>query len=516
MVIKKSKSNLFIYGTLIFFVALYVSFDRKVFDVIVHSAYNDFMSNDFGFSTARNLIDTGGNQEHQDVLLKLRVLANNLYNFYSYKLHNHKYNNLQNIDISIKFSNLKKILNDRSKAIARGYLDGSSFVNASITHDGKTYKAKIRLKGDLPDHWLGKRRMSLRIVLKNGETIFGFSKFSIHKPQARQHPYEQAFQEVLRQGGNITAIHKYASVSVNGEDWGVMNVEENISKEFLEKQKLKDSIVFRFSDDRKWLRYDESVVDGFPNYRYSDPKLIATILKQRKYLKNELNRKRYTYVLEERLKSNHSKLYSVEQHMRALFASLEWKDQHTLADSNSRYYLNPYTLQLEPITTDQGFFSLINEKLDTYLNRIYLGIPYTQVLSMFDELNYENIFIKVLELFDNIEGRLNQYGKYFPLDAYKHDDILLQNIEFITSNKYELYEKLKNYNTNNKVVEKFKELPSNIQAKYFIDHLHVRHYDDGKLLIFNLLPDEVLVSKIVVGGDFHRICGSCYSRVYAR
>ena len=497
MVIKSRKSHLFIYSVLIILTAFYFSFDRKVLTVVARDVYSGFMSDDPGFSTARNLVDTGGDNKHQSIFLKLQSIASNAYEIILYKLRNNQHNDLKNIDISIKFSNFKKILNDRSKAIEKGYLDGPSVVNATINHDGKSYKAKVRLKGDLGDHWLSKYRMSLRISLKNGETILGFNKFSIHKPRARQYPYEQAFQEILRRGGNITAIHKYANISVNGEDWGVMNIEENISKEFLEKQKLKDSLVFRFSDDKKWLRYDKSVIDNFPYYRYSDSKLIATISKQRKYLKNELNRKRYTYVLEERLKTQHPELYSVEPHMRAFFASLLWNNYHTLSDSNSRYYFNPYTLQLEPITTDQGMFSLVTEELDKNLNRVYLTETYDQVLSSFSD--YKNkYFSEVLGRFDNIEGELNQYRKYFPLDAYKQDDVLLQNVDLITKDKVKLYKWLKNYSIND---EKVKENPTNAQAKDFLDHLHVRHYDDGRLLIFNLLPDKVRVNRIVFGGN---------------
>jgi len=502
MIIKGSKSHLFIYSFLIILAVFYFSFDRKVLTVAAHDAYSGFMADDPGFSSARNLVDTGGDNKHQSMFLKLQLMANNAYEIILYKLRNNQHNDLKNIDISIKFSNFKKILNDRANAIPKDYLDEPSEVNTTISYDGKTYKAKVRLKGDLGDHWLSKHRMSLRVSLKNDETIFGFNKFSIHKPRARQHPYEQAFQETLKQGGNITAIHKYANINVNGEDWGVMNIEENISKEFLEKQRLKDSLVFRFSDDRKWLRYNKNVVDNFLYYRYSDPKLIATISKQRKYLKNELNRKRYTYVLEERLKTYHSKLYSVEPHIRAFFASLLWNNQHTLSDGNSRYYLNPYTLQLEPISADQGMFSLITEELDKGLNRMYLTETYDQVLSQFSDYKNKNkYFVEVLGLFDNIEAKLNQYRKYFPLDAYKQDDVLLQNMDLITKDKAMLYKWLKNYSINDGRVEKVKGTPTDTQAKDFLDHLHVRHYDDGRLLIFNLLPDEVEVNRIVFGGN---------------
>ena len=98
---------------------------------------------------------------------------------------------------------------------------------------GKTYKAEIRLKGDLYDHWESKNRVSLRVKLKNDKTILGFSAFSIQKPNTRQQPYDSTFQFLVRDTGGIAPVHKFANIFVNGEDWGIMNIEEHMSKEFL-------------------------------------------------------------------------------------------------------------------------------------------------------------------------------------------------------------------------------------------------------------------------------------------
>ena len=54
--------------------------------------------------------------------------------------------------------------------------------------------------------------------------------------QARQFPFDHVFQSLMRRLGNLSSVHKYAHVFVNGESWGIMNLEEHVSKEFLEKQ----------------------------------------------------------------------------------------------------------------------------------------------------------------------------------------------------------------------------------------------------------------------------------------
>ncbi len=502
MIIKSKKTNIFIYCILMLLTSFYFSYDKNVFIVVAHDTYSRFMSSNPGFSTARNIIDTGGNNKHQSIIEKALLITGKIDEVFLNKLNNSQDKGLDKIGITIKFSNFRKILGDRSRAISQGFLDKPTVVNGVIHYKGNPYKAKIRLKGDLGDHWLSKHRMSFRVSLKNGETIFGFNKFSIQKPRARQYPYEQAFQETLRQSGNITAIYKFADVNVNGEDYGIMVLEENVSKEFLEKQRRKDSLVFRFSNDKKWLNYGKGVEDNYEYYRYSDSKLIATLFKQRKYLRNRLNRKRYTYVLEERLKEEHSSLYSIEPHMRAFFTTLLWNNLHTLSDSNSRYYFNPYTLQLEPITTDQGMFSLYTQKLNTHLKDMFLTETYQQVLMSLRNDNDKNKYLtKAKESLVHIEDKLNQFKSYFPLDAYKEDEVLLTNINFITKNKAELNEWLNNYDLTNHSNNIITNIPSAAQGKHFPEHLHVRHYDDGKLLFYNLLPDEVKIKRIIFDGN---------------
>jgi hypothetical protein len=518
MVIKsKSNINILLCSVLIILLSLYLSFNKKIITSVVYDFYSSLMASDPGFSSIRNLSDTGGNDTYQSMKEKLTIMIGSSYKVLMHKFLNNQSNDLKNIDITIQFKNYKKIKNDRSDALIKGYLSEPSIVNASLEFNNKTYKAKVRLKGDLQDHWTSLKRMSLRVYLKDDETILGFNKFSIQKPRSRQYPYENAFQESLRETGNITSMFKFATITVNGEDWGIMAIEENISKEFLERQKRKDSPVFRFSDDKNWLKFDKFASRKYPNYRYSDSKLITTISKQSKSLKNDLNRKIYTYILEERLKDNNIKIYSESSYLKAFFISLFWNTQHTLSDSNTRHYFNPYTLKLELITMDQEAFSLATEELENILDtmlrpvdingvaepRMRLTETYNQILSNAAlNLRIDKYFSDALNVLSDIEIKLNKYSKYFPLDAYKSDNILLHNIDLIKNDRAVLDKWLKKYEANSTTIknerEKIFEMPNKLDAIEFLDQLHVRHYDDGRLLIFNLLPDDVLLKRIIV------------------
>ena len=117
-------------------------------------------------------------------------------------------------------------------------LKNPSEVKAEVEFQGKTYKAKIRLKGDLPDHWESVHRMSLRIDLKGDATIFGLNEFNIQKPRTRLFPYDPVFQDLARSMGNLSVKHNLVKVKVNGQDWGFMDLESHVGKEFLERPAL--------------------------------------------------------------------------------------------------------------------------------------------------------------------------------------------------------------------------------------------------------------------------------------
>jgi hypothetical protein len=494
---KKSKFPPYIILTLISLILIWlILIEQKKINLFIQNFTEDLMSYDPGFSSPRNLVENDNYfLNKSESLSKIKLITSNVPKIINYKFKG-KNDQISNLEISLKFENLQRILNDRKLAINNGYLDNPNYVNANIIFDQKKYKAEVRLKGNISDHWMSHKRMSLRIKLKDGGSILGFNEFSIQKPRARQYPYEQAFQNILIEGGNLAANYNYSYVKFNGDKWGLMLIEEEISKEFLEKQGRKDSIVFRFSDDKKRLK---SISNYHPSYRISDEKLFATLVKEKKYLANIVNRKFYTYILEQRLKEKHSEIYSISSHMKSFIASLFWNNQHTLFNSNSKYYFNPYTLQLEPITADQLHFSPYKSNLSEVLENIALTEVYKQVLSSnIDETNKNIHFKSTEELFDDAEVKINKHHKYFPLDVYKKDGALQDNINLLKNNKKVFYEWIDSHEIEQKEIFEQKLGLFSAESTLFPEHIQVRHYNDGKILFFNLLPEPVIINKIEV------------------
>ena len=116
---------------------------------------------------------------------------------------------------------------------------------------------------------------------------------------------------------------------VNGDNWGVMNIEEHVSKELIEKQKRKSTITLRFADEVKSAyrrEFKKTYVKN--NNLLSDAKLFTKIYQAKKTLKSDSARKYASYVIHNRKKSNTVKLYDIPSFAKLFILSEIWNDRH--------------------------------------------------------------------------------------------------------------------------------------------------------------------------------------------
>ncbi len=505
MLIKTKKNYALVSVGLFCIFVSFLSFDKKTLLTSIHEAYEEILSLSPGFSTARNIFDTGGINKNPDIVLKIKSIIGALFKNFIFDEPAKKINSSETIKIEVSFLDYQSLKKDRENAIKVGYLANPTRVNAKILYKNKKYKAKIRLKGDLPDHWLSETRMSLRVKLKKRKTILGMNEFSVQKPRARQYPYEHAFENSLRSIGNLGATHLFNPVIFNGENWGIMNIEEKVSKLFLEKQKFKDSLIFRFSNDKKWLQYDKANQFAYQPYRLSDEKLTVSLSDEKRFLKTENGRRIYTYVLEERLKTKHVKLYKLKSYLNSFWYSMAWNNFHALSNSNSRHYFNPYTLKLELVTTDQGSFNSIPIDIEHFIKNIHINETYKQIWDhKFSKIESKNISNFSKWSMNDLSYEINKHADIFPLDAKKSTDIIETNIDLIKKNKNKIISHFTSLNKSKQIenlkvnAKDFLKKPSLKQSGKFLEHVHVRHYNDGTLKFYNLLNDQVIVESIFV------------------
>ena len=499
MLIKQKKSWLFTILVLIVLSLLLLTIDKQKIYEERRTIIEKILSLDLGISSIENTLDDGEKFHiRASSTEKIIPLISSIPKIINYKLfHESKFDR---IGIDIDFSNYLTLMKDRDRAIKNRFLFDPTVVDATIKYMGKVYKAELRLKGDGPDHWEIKHRMSLRVKLKNEKTILGFSAFSIQKPSTRGHPYDYIFQSLVRDAGGIAPVHKFAHVFVNGEDWGIMDIEEHMSKELLEKQNRKESVIVRFGNEEIWLYSIKSKLPYVSDmYRISNP-FIFLHLYNKKSLKNAHNRKMYSYILKNRL-SNNNNIYDIDSFSKAFILSLVWNNMHTLRDYNSRYYFNPYTLKLEPITTDQQGWSEIQDK--NTLTADYISILSNKKFSEHLPMNLEIVNKTV----SNIDKHFSYLQSLFPVDKKKSTKIIEDNMKKILSNKekYLVYP-IMNYGVKNKLkskntIIKTPILPTKQQASEFTKHLHIKHYTNGTLELYNLIPDNVTVKAVLFNGN---------------
>ena len=493
MILKTQTKNIFILlGIITSIILSLLVVDRSEIFRIKEDLIQYGMSLDLGFSMRQNLYEPHQKEIESDsgaYSSSLFKLFSSLPKILKYKLGE---DNFERIDIDIKYLDYQQIMLDRERAQKNGVLKNPSYVNANIKYKNSSYRAKVRLKGYGTGHWDSKYRMSLLVSLKDGKSILGNRKFSILKPRERQYPFDYVFQSLVKSVGNLSSSPYFGHFYLNGNDWGIMYIEEHMTKELLEKQRRKESIIVRFSND-DLLEYQSLMgnEDFYPYYKISDPSLTVHLYDENKYLIDNQNRKLYSYIAKEQINFE-SHLYNIDSLTKSYLLASAWGSWHSILDYNSRYYLNPYTLNLEPITSDQlwhvplqGLHTLLHYDLPDQYKTIMESKKFITNLPLNIKTIQSNILTNTQKYFD-------EAASAFPVDQRLSADTVVTNLNKVLSNK-ETY--LFNPLLSKITPDKF-DLPSAKQASFFKDHLHVRHYTDGLIELYNLVPDEVLIKKI--------------------
>ena len=497
MIIKKKKRGFFVFAIIFTILAVSLISSRKgILKEELYNAHDLFLALDLGISSLKNISEDTPPGVYASRIIGLakktpEIIIGRVRGFPQRPP-------LQRMDIDIKYMDYQSLLDDRKQAVLKDFLYKSTKVKANIRFQGEQYKSEVRLKGNLVDHWRSRHRMSLRVSIKSKDDILGYRKFSLHKPASRQYPFDHVFQSAMKSAGNLVTGHQYIRVFVNGENWGIMDMEEHMSKELLEKQKRKDSIIVKFGNDAKW-HYNRLAKSPYPHYRLSDPRLSINLYSQKKYVKSRAHREWFTYLAERRLIADNYDLYDIDNYARLYIMVKAWNNAHPLGAENTRHYFNPYTLKLEPISSDQASFYPINE---AEYSTVFEWDVFSKIIrtKKFKENIHRN-YIKVQNALKDIDDEIRVVQNYFPLDRKINSVILRDNLKILSRFTDKLVPKLANNTPPSSGPRPEIVLPSDLQAMEFPKHLHIRHYEDGKLEIFNLLPDTVRLDKITVDND---------------
>ncbi len=331
------------------------------------------------------------------------------------------------INLNFKFNNYKKLLEDRLESVKSNIgVSDRNEVKGSLKYNDKVYKINSSIKGKLIDHFRSPSRFSLKINMKDNQYLFGMREFSIQKPESRASPYEQIFLEIVKNLGFVVPKHMFLQVNFNDKNWGVMNIEENPSKETLELQQFTGELIFQFGNEKnKFLEKQfssNSPMDSIINLetfpiRFLDSKRVH---KNKFFINNlvnhKFNKKIYQYF-------DHEKMCSLA------LLSIIWGSSHVLELNNTQYAYNIYSRKISPIPQDVAATPRkINNKKDiAQITRLYLNSC--------SKIKNKNILLKKIELaVKKSQAKIKYLQQQFPVNNKIDVNVLYQNINFLLQN----------------------------------------------------------------------------------
>lgn len=292
--------------------------------------------------------------------------------------------------INIKFKDYQQIVKKREEALSRGYLlaEEDDFIAAILRSNSESIPVRLRLKGDLPEHWEGEK-WSFRIHARKNKRFKGMRRFSIQDPKTRNYIYEWAFFENLRLENILAPRYDFVDTFVNGRHKGIYALEENFSKELLESQGRREGIIVRFSEDAMWRQWNNWLFQpGFDEDLGKPQSPAFFILQPKNWINSSLDifgstkaandpvllaqRDAALGLLEAYREGKKSASEVFDAPLLAKFLALTqlWGGGHGLDWANLRFYFNPITFKLEPIGFDSVCGNIQFEEADL---RVYEG-----------------------------------------------------------------------------------------------------------------------------------------------
>ena len=264
----------------------------------------------------------------------------------------------ERILIDINFENYKKLEYKRESALEKGILisNANDYVPAKIRYKNKTIRIKLRLKGDVLDHFHGDK-WSFRVKIKGDETLFGMKIFSLQHPKTRDYIHEWIFHQALKREGLISLRYEFVEVILNGDNMGIYALEENFDKRLLENNKLKEGPIIKFSEDMLWNNYLHYGTHADSYYPYSTAHLDTfqtNKVNENPILKMDSIKAISLLEAYRRNKLKISDVFDIDKFSKFLAISTLLGAYHGLSHRNIRFYYNPITSKIEPIGHDAG------------------------------------------------------------------------------------------------------------------------------------------------------------------
>lgn len=307
-------------------------------------------------------------------------------------------------------------------------------VKAKITLNGEQCEVKIRLRGTFIEHIRGDK-WSFRIKVKDDDTIYGMSRFSLSSPELRSHIHEWVYQQALKKEGLLNIRYKFVKVYLNGKNLGIYALEEFFDKRLLEHNGMREGII---------VKPNMNVGNG-NMFLYQEAKTLADSTLSRSY-ENLVNNVK----LAKKKVIPVSKIYDIKKTAKYFAINEIFGGQHGHLPENFACYYNPVTNLLEPIGYDSNvarvisrYGGMITSPVHVYHGGIFGGA--SQLSELFEAREFMEHYVKQLnrmtdsayiaQLFKMINSEMQEnlkvLYKEYPYFDYFRRDYLASNAHYI-------------------------------------------------------------------------------------
>ena len=434
----------------------------------------------------------------------------------------YSYTKLDTISIDMNFSDFENLKKIRAQSISNNYLFSKKYLNTKLSYNNKILFADVRLDGLFNDHWSLQKQWSLKFKIKNNEAIKGYTNFTLSNHFTRQFPYNQIISSINSHYGILSPRSETIRVIINGEWWGNMLLEEDMSDSFLELNKKKVNPIFRFEDIYSQLAIRKEIRKLLRNenfdYFHQTDLLSKQYLshfsynRQKKYF-NDPNYHKiiskvktiFTKIEEDKINNKElNEILDIEKFSISIFNSLIFGTSgHGLQYQNIRFYFNIFSNRLEPIPRDNFYIRdlqatnvIENKEIDNLQDTIENLPQIFYKIIKTDE--FKKIYDDYISDFSEFNEILNEYIRLHCMSFGQscidsvETEIIKKNYNYLKTNKVKNF--LFNYTRNQK-----KQITINNNLDLYTKDLQLidlRIFNNGNIEIKNIFPEKVKIDEI--------------------
>jgi hypothetical protein len=226
-------------------------------------------------------------------------------------------------------------------------------------------KAQLRIKGDWSDHYDHPSKLSFRIKVGAPDYLFGMRRLSIQHPKTRKYQAELLLLDEMRRWGVIAPRYRFVDVRINDQPIGVMAMEEHYSKELLEAQRRREGPIVVLDEDPMWRQRDLNYrvnAERVAGLEVADVNVAPLDMAVRQFrappwlpVTSATSHSRRALALYRDYidgRRSAAETFDLEKMARWWVLTNAWNGCHASEAHNRRFYFNPTTALLEPISFD--------------------------------------------------------------------------------------------------------------------------------------------------------------------